>query len=104
MRIFAATAAGATEFGADVVASLDGGATWSALTTQLSRATIKANRWTNVRAFGERDLNVGQSVRFGIRVTRGSLAGTATLTDSRCHLRALFGNRNGTSVPYDPLP
>lgn len=102
--VFAATAAGATEFGADVVASLDGGATWSNLNTQLSRATTKANRWTNLRAFGERDLNVGQSVRFGLRITRGSQGGTATLTDSRCHLRALFGNRNGTSVPFDPLP
>ena len=99
--IFAGTAPGAVEFGADLVASLDAGATWSPLNVNGNRATNRANRWANVRAHGELDLLVGQTVRFGIRMTHGSVGGTAVLTDSRCHVRAVFGNRNGSTSPYD---
>ena len=101
--VFAGTAATATEFGADLVASFNAGATWVPLAANANRATIKAFRWTNVRATGDKDLLAGQTVRFGILMTHGSAAGTATLTDSRCQLRALIGNRNGTSSPFDSL-
>ena len=98
--IFMGTAGTATSFGADVVASTDGGATWTPLAALGGRGTIRANLWTNARAQGSLDLDVGQTVRFGVLLTRGGAGGTATLTDSRCSLRAVIGNRNGTAPPF----
>ena len=98
--VFMATAGSATAFGADVVASLDGGATWSPVATQAGRGTVVANRWANARAQGSLDLAVGQTVRFGLLLTRGDAAGTVALADSRCHLRAVIGNRNGLTSPF----
>ena len=97
--VFMGTAAAQTQFGADLVASFDGGATWSPLSATASRSTIPAGRWANLRAVGSQDVAVGQTARFGLLLTHGGLAGTAALSDSRCNLRAVFGNRNTTFHP-----
>jgi hypothetical protein len=99
--VFMGTAAAQTPFGADLVASFDAGATWAPLSGTASRSTIPAGRWANVRAVGSQDVAVGQTVRFGLLLTHGGLAGTAALSDSRCNLRAVFGNRNSTFSPFD---
>ena len=79
------------------VISDDAGTTWVAMADPLPMS-LRAGLWTNARAQGAFDLLVGESVRFGLRVTR--LAGTADPTDSRCHLRAVVGNRNGAGPPF----
>jgi hypothetical protein len=44
------------------------------------------------------DLNVAQTVHFGVQVSRSG-AGSADLTDSRCLLRAQIGSR-GATTPF----
>jgi hypothetical protein len=97
--IFMGIASTSTPFGADVVASVNGGA-WTPLAAQRGRGTIAANHWANARSQGSLDLSVGQRVRFGLVLTRGVAAGTAQLTDSRCNLRASIGNRNPPTSPF----
>jgi hypothetical protein len=61
---------------------------------------VTAAHWGSVRVEGVRDLDVGQTVRFGTRVSRGGLAGAGALSASRCSVRASIGNR---VTGYSPL-
>ncbi len=61
---------------------------------------MPANQWGGLSDVGYRELSVGQSVRFGARMTRGGLGGATDLTGSRCQLRALVYSRNGTVSPF----
>jgi hypothetical protein len=97
--IFMGIASASTPFGADVVASVNGGA-WMPLAAQRGRGTIAASVWANARSHGSLDLLAGQRVRFGLLLTRGAATGTAPLTDSRCNLRATIGNRNPLTSPF----
>ena len=97
--IFMGIAGTTTGFGADVVRSFDG-TTWVPLAGESGRGTMVANRWANARARGSYDLTVGQTVRFGLLLTRGDAAGTLALADSRCNLRAVISNRNGLASPF----
>lgn len=85
---------------ADLVVSLDAGATWSALNTVVNRGSVPANQWGGLSDIGTTDLNVGQTARWGVRMSRGGIAGSTDLADSRCQLRALVYNRNGTTSPF----
>ena len=85
---------------ADLVMSLDLGATWTALNTVVNRGSVPANQWGGLSDIGTADLNVGQTARWGVRMTRGGLAGSTDLADSRCQLRALVYSRNGTTAPF----
>ncbi len=98
--IFMATAPTDTPYGADLVASYDAGATWTNLAAVGGRGTVPAGQWSNARVRAVRDLAVGQTVRFGLRVTRGDLSGTAALVGSQCQLRSLVVSRDGTQAPY----
>ena len=40
------------------------------------------------------------AANFGLQVSRDGLPGSANLSDSRCNLRALLQNRNGTFAPF----
>ena len=85
---------------ADIVMSVDGGASWANVNSVPNRGFVRANRWG---AFGDIafvDLAVGQSVRWGVRTTRAGFPGTTQLSDSRCQLRVLVFNRNGTASPF----
>jgi hypothetical protein len=93
--VFMGIAGTQSEFGADLVASLDGGTSWIEMGATPKLATAAANRWENVRALGSMDLWVGETVRFGIRITAG-----AALTDSRCIVRATLGNRAVINPPF----
>ena len=94
-----ATAAGVAEFSADPVFSVDGGATWTSLHNGNNFVSIEANRWLDVSQLGSVDLDVGQSVRFAIRLFRAGLPGTADLSASRCSLRVLVFSRDGSGSP-----
>ncbi len=99
--IFNATAQGTIGIDVKLLASVDGGANWEAIGAAAMQ-TIHAGRWVNVRAIASRDLEVGDTTRFAIGITRYS--GTANPGDSRCVLRGRLWNRNGTGEIYDPAP
>jgi Pro-kumamolisin, activation domain/Bacterial Ig-like domain (group 1)/Subtilase family len=90
---FSGRSAAGIGFAADAVASFDGGATWVPLAAVGNRAFSTAGQWGHVRASGIADLNPGETVRFGVWVSRGALPGSADLTDSTCKVRAAVGNR-----------
>lgn len=85
---------------ADLAMSTDGGATWNNLNTVANRGSVAANQWGGLADIGFVDLNVGQNVRWGVRMTRGGIAGGTDLLDSRCQLRALVYSRTGASSPF----
>ena len=90
---FSAHSASEVSFAASAVASFDDGATWVPLSATDDRGSAAAGQWGHVRARGVADLTAGQTVRFGVWISRGGLAGTADLTDSTCKLRAAIANR-----------
>jgi len=92
-------AAADTTFAADLVFSLDAGASWTNLNATPNRASALAGAYGNAADVGARDLAVGENVLFGVRVTRGGVAGSGDLTDGRCHLRVLVYSRTGANSP-----
>jgi hypothetical protein len=85
---------------ADVVMTTNGGATWTNLNTVVNRGFVPANQWGGLSDIGFADLDVGQTVRWGVRMTRGVIVGTTDLSDSRCQLRALIYSRDGAVSPF----
>ena len=92
-------AAADTTFAADLVVSLDAGASWTNLNATPNRASALAGAYGNAADVGARDLAVGENVLFGVRVTRGGVAGSGGLTDGRCQLRVLVYSRTGATSP-----
>jgi hypothetical protein len=41
-----------------------------------------------------------QPLKWGIRLSRGGVAGSTDLSDSRCQLRVLLFNRDGATSPF----
>jgi subtilisin family serine protease len=99
--VFTATAGSTVDIAADPVVSFDGGATWQMVANTASQGVVHGGHWGNLGSVTSQDLNVGQTARFGLRVSRGGASGSADLTDSRCNLRALVSNRNSTFAPFD---
>jgi len=95
-----ATATADAGFAADLVQSTDAGATWTAMNTLPNRGSVSANQWAGVSDIAYADLAVGQTVRWGLRVSRGGIAGSANLTDGRCQLRSLVYSRDGATTPF----
>jgi Bacterial Ig-like domain (group 3) len=89
-------------FVAEAVVSFDAGSTWAPLAETAAAGSAASGHWGNVRAAGTRDLDVGQNVRFGLRVSRGGLPGAGGLGASRCNLRTQIGNRVTGYSPLDP--
>ena len=85
---------------ADIVMSANGGASWTNLNTVVNRGSVPANQWGSLSDIGFADLAVGQTVRWGVRMTRGGIAGATDLSDSRCQLRVLVYSRNGAASPF----
>ena len=83
------------------VYSVDAGASWTELSAfqyaTLYTGATPANRST-LSPYGWADLNVGQNVRFGIRVTRFGGSGNVT---AACTTRVQIASRTGTSSPFD---
>ncbi len=85
---------------ADLVMTIDNEATWTNLNTVVNRGSVAANQWGGLSDIGYADLDVGQTVKWGVRMTRGGIAGATDLADSRCQLRALVYSRDGTASPF----
>lgn len=94
-----ATAATGTDIALRSVYSTNSGASWQPLAAVQSIAFVPAAQWGQASDVGVLDLNVGQSVRFGVQVNRFG-AGSADLADSRCLVRAQIGSRDGTVSPF----
>jgi len=97
---FSGTAASDVTFAADLAFSTDAGVTWTKLNTNASRGSTPGGGWGNAADLGSRNLSVGSSVRFGLQMSRGGVAGATDIADSRCQLRALIYSRTGTSSPF----
>lgn len=97
---FNARATSDVGFAADLVMSSNGGTSWTNLNAGNNRGFVPANRWTTLADLGFADLAVGQTVRWGVRMTRGGIAGGADLADTRCQLRVLVHSRTGTASPF----
>jgi hypothetical protein len=98
--VFSGIAAADLGLAVDLVASFDGGSSWYTVNLQGQRGFVRANRWGNLRALGQLEVEAGQTVRFGLRVSRVGAPGGATLGDSTCNLRIRIGNRNGFASPF----
>ncbi|HVF64945.1 MAG TPA: hypothetical protein VNE58_13225 [Casimicrobiaceae bacterium] len=95
---FAGLAPTNVDVAADLVYTTDNGANWTQLTTVANRGAIAANQWGSIANLANVDLAVGQTVRFGVRMSR--VAGSGDLSDSRCNLRASIISRDGTASPF----
>jgi hypothetical protein len=71
----------------DFVMSTDGGVTWQKAALHATRGDVSANRWRNLRALGHADIPMGQTLSFGLMVSRSVPPGAATISDSTCNLR-----------------
>jgi hypothetical protein len=98
---YAGHATAPVTFAADLVRTVDAGATWTPIGTQSYPGTVAAGGgWVTVANLASLDLDVGQVVRFGVRVGRAGVAGATDLDDGRCNLRVLVQSRDGTASPY----
>lgn len=97
---FSATAGADVSFAADLVVSTNGGGAWTPLNANPNRGSVPANQWGSLSDIGAVALNVGDTVRFGARLTRGGVAGGTDLADSRCQIRVLVYSRTGSASPY----
>ena len=93
-----ATAPTGVDIALQGVYSTNNGASWTPLSAVQSLVSVPAAQWGQASDIGTLDLNVGQSVRFGVQVARNG-AGSVDLSDSRCLLRAQIGSRTGTVSP-----
>ena len=87
-----------------VMVSTNSGASWTPIANTDQYATLypgqSPGNHVALAPFGWVDVNVGQTVRFGLQVARFD-AGTSNVTAS-CQVSAQVANRNGTSSPLDP--
>ena len=79
------------------VASINNGP-WIPLATSAGRGSVTAGQWGHVSGVAVRDLNVGESVSFGMRLSRA--AGSGDLTGGACQLRVQIVSRDGASSPF----
>lgn len=92
---FGATATASVGLAADLVMSLDAGATWSALNLNANRGFVAGNQWGTLTDLGFATLAAEQTARWGVRVSRGGLAGGVDLSAGRCQLRVrIHGDTN----------
>ena len=89
---------------AQVVMSTNAGASWTPLANTDHYATLypgsSPGNHVALAPFGWINLNVGQTVRFGLQVGRFD-GGTSNVTAS-CNVSAQVGNRNSATTPLDP--
>jgi hypothetical protein len=71
---------------------------WIPLATLSGRGSVTAGQWGHVSGVAVRDLNVGESVRFGMQLSRA--AGSGDLTGGACQLRVQIVSRDGASPPF----
>ena len=87
----------------DIVASFDQGQTWVLTRNAVTGATFPALGAASVAVFGRLDLDVGQTVRFGIAPTATGAQTSPSLT-AYCGLDVDVRSRTGTASPLDTPP
>jgi len=85
---------------ARVVVSSDAGLSWNALSPEPHRGAVGNATWSNFADLGSINVDVGQSVRFGVQLSRAGLAGPGDVTDGRCQLRVAIYSRDGAAAPF----
>lgn len=94
----------AVDIVASIVMSTNNGASWTGVANTSHYATLYSGatpaQHVSLAPFGWVDLAVGQTVRFGIGITR--FAGTGTGITIACDLAVQIGNRNASVSPLDP--
>jgi hypothetical protein len=80
------------------VVSFNNGTTWIPLAASAGRGSVTAGQWGHVSGVAVRDLNVGESVRFGMQLSRAS--GSGDLSGGACQLRVQIVSRDGASSPF----
>ena len=89
---------------ANVVISTNNGGSWSQIANSDHYAALYPGstppQHVSLAPFGWIDLTVGQTVRFGVSLTR--FAGTGTSVTAGCSLAVQIGNRNAGLSPLDP--
>ena len=95
----AAVAPADTGVAGSLVARVNAGP-WQPLNAASTRLTLPAGQWAMLADLGVVDVAAGDTVRFGLQVDRGGLAGMVGVSDSRCQLRALVYSRDGAASPY----
>jgi hypothetical protein len=95
-----ATAPADVNLAADLAYSTNGGSSWTNLNTTTNRGSVVANQWGGLSDIGFVDVNVGQSMRWGVRMGRGGAAPGVNVADSRCQLRVLVYSRTGAASPF----
>jgi hypothetical protein len=98
--VFRGIAGGDMGVTVDLVRSSNGGG-WATVTTNVQAGAVRAGRWANIQTLAHSNISTTYATRFGLRITRGGLPGTATFSDSSCNLRVRFDNRNSTTAPFD---
>lgn len=96
---FAGLADAALDYAVRPAISTDGGATWQPLGAVVVPDAIAGVAWGNSSVTGTTPIAAGQSVLFGMRLSRE--AGAGTFTQARCQLAANVMNANGASSPFD---
>ena len=86
------------------VASFDQGASWAPLATKPPAITLPPGAPVNARAFGSRDLDVGQTVRVRSPGRARRAAGGASPAEVRCRLRTSVSSRESWYSPLDSVP
>ncbi len=98
--VFRGIAGGDMGVTVDLVRSGNGGG-WATVTTNVQAGAVRAGRWANIQTLAHSNISTTYATRFGLRITRGGLPGTATFSDSSCNLRVRFDNRNSPTAPFD---
>jgi hypothetical protein len=80
------------------VVSFNNGTTWIPLAASAGRGSVTAGQWGHVSGVAVRDLHVGESVRFGMQLSRAS--GSGDLSGGACQLRVQIVSRDGASSPF----
>jgi hypothetical protein len=86
-------------FAGDLAMSTDAGTSWTTLAASANLGSAPANQYGSLSDIGSANLDVGQTVRFGLRLSRGGVVSAVDLTDSRCQLRAMIYSRTGAASP-----
>jgi hypothetical protein len=87
-------------WGALIVYSADGGATWNqSPSSNAHRASAVAGQWSEVTNVAATPVAPGAAYRAGILVFRDD-ASTGNFTDSRCQIVVTIQNANNSSPPY----
>jgi hypothetical protein len=93
------TALAAVSVAATLVKSIDAGTTWTPVSAAEGRGLMgSGGGWGSVSQVASVELDVGQSVRFGLRLARVSAA-AVDLSDSRCQVKRVISSRDGTTPP-----